>query len=157
MRRIMAKIGITDRPSLRLFLRQVAGFILVGATNVAVHYGIYYLLLAAGVHYLPANAVGFLASVANAFAWNKLFVFRRPDAETPSDADNAHRESAGQLLRMLITKLSYLVLNTGLLALLVQRWGVSEKIAPVWCLLLLNPYSFLMTKLWVFRDKDAAL
>lgn len=155
MKKLLAKIGITDKASRNRFLLQIAGFALVGVTNVAVHYGVYYLFLRMGMHYVWANAIGFFVALVNSFVWNKLLVFRsHRKGREPSDraATSLVYEGAGQFVRMVLTKAGYLAMDTGLLALFVQVLGVSEELAPLLCILILNPYSFLMTKLWVFKD-----
>ncbi len=153
IRTILAKMGITDRQSFYKTLRELAGFGVVGATNIAVQYGVYHILLNMRIHYVVCNIFAFVATVLNSYLWYSLFVFKPKYESMDPVSDKMNQNFAGgkRFLRMLITNIGYLILSSGLIIVFVQVVGVSEEIAPLICIGILIPYSFLVTKLWVYR------
>ena len=118
---------------------QFIKFGLVGVSNTAVGFGVYYLLYYCGVHYLIANIVSWLVSVFNAFYWNNKYVFQ---------------SGSNWWITLFRTYVSYgasLVVSTLIMYALVEFLHVSPVIAPVICLLITVPLNFLLNKFWAFK------
>lgn len=118
---------------------QFIKFGLVGLTNTAVGFGVYYLLYYCGVHYLIANVVSWFISVFNAFYWNNKYVFQ---------------SGSGWWITLLRTYISYaasLVVSTLVMYGLVEFLHVSPVIAPVICLVVTIPMNFILNKFWAFK------
>lgn len=114
-------------------------FGLVGISNTAVGFGVYYLLYYCGTHYLIANIISWLVSVFNAFYWNNTYVFQ---------------SGSGWWKTLFRTYISYgasLVVSTLIIYALVEFFHVSPVIAPVHCLLVTVPLNFLLNKFWAFK------
>lgn len=121
-------------------LKQFIRFALVGVSNTLISLGVYYLLYFLGIHYLIANAMGFIISVFNAYYWNNKYVFKKTQE--------------GNLKPFMKTFLAYgttFFLSTGLLFILVQFAGISEIIAPIICLAVTTPINFFVNKFWAFK------
>lgn len=122
--------------------KQFLKFGMVGVSNTLISLGCYYLLVYLGVHYLLANAVGFLISVCNSYFWNSRYVFKEK------------KEQSG--LRAFIKVFcSYGVsfcLSSVLMVLFVQVMGISEYLAPILRLVFTIPLNFVMNKLWAFKE-----
>ena len=132
---VVGKDSLSSKDNLIQFFK----FGLVGLSNTAVGFGIYYILFFCGVNYLIANVASWLVSVFNAFYWNNKYVFR---------------SGSGWWKTLFRTYISYgasLLLSTLLLYVLVERLSVSPVIAPVLCLLITVPLNFLLNKFWAFK------
>lgn len=121
---------------------QFAKFGIVGLTNNAISYIIYLILIWLGMHYTPANIVGFTVSVFNSYFWNNKYVF----------------ETEGQRIwwkTFLKTYISYagtgIVLSNILLYLWIDILGISSVIAPLINLVITVPINFLVNKFWAYR------
>ena len=154
-------------------LREFISFSFVGATSIVVQWGGYLLLLLVGekIANLPqatvinaANIIAFILAVVNSYIWNTVFVFK-PDKkdikqaeseypETPETKPEQQRKGFNHgkgFARMIITNIGYLILSTLLLNFFVYVVNISEKIAPILYIILLTPYSFFVTKFWVYK------
>lgn len=134
------KHKVIGKENLRIFIRQFLKFGLVGVSNTAINFVIYYALLSIGINYLIASAVGFIASVLNAYYFNRKYVFHM---------------LKGKISRSLIkTYLSYastFLLSMILMFIMVQYLSVSKIVAPIINLLITIPLNFLLNKFWAFR------
>ena len=90
-------------PPQRSGVLQFARFVAVGATNTALSFVVYVVLVSAGAPYLPAGAVAFAAGAANGFVLNRRWTFG----------------TRGSIARYVLVQLAGLALTTGLLRLLV--------------------------------------
>jgi len=133
-------VRAANRVRVRRTLKQFIGFGLVGVSNTLLSLGIYYALLYLGVHYLIANFAAFALSVLNAYYWNNRFVFRK--------------STAGHWKPLLRTYAAYgmtFLLGTGLMYLMVDVAGISNRIAPLLNLVVTIPLNFLVNKFWAFK------
>lgn len=140
------KRWLTEHPSGKLFL-QFIKFGLVGLTNTALSYAIYSLILWLGGHYLAANIVSFVISVAWSYLLNNRFVFRKSDGET--------RVWWKALLKTYVAYgVTGLVLANVLLYLWIDVLGVNPYLAFFLNLVFTIPANFLLNKLWAFRARS---
>jgi putative flippase GtrA len=120
--------------------RQFFKFGLVGLTNTAVNFTVYYLLVYFGAHYLVATTIAFVVSVLNAFLWSKKFVF--------TESTKSPRQ---QLVRLYFSYGMTFLLNLFMMYVMVDMLGVSQLVAPLLNLFVTVPLNFLLNKFWVFR------
>jgi putative flippase GtrA len=125
--------------------QRVVKFALVGVGNTIVAVSSYAILLALGVEYTIAGAIGWTLGVLNGYTWNRIWTF-----------DIEHRMSL--LLRYSAVGVLGLSLNTGLLALIVSVFGVEELPAEILALPAVVLTTFLVNRYWVFAGQisDAA-
>jgi len=151
-------------------IRQFSRFIIVGFSNFAVSFAVFYLLynhwqlsglfysllgetgptLAKSLEHLGAssldatlaNICGYSAGIINSFTWNKLWTFR------------AKREISAQLGRFLLLNIACLLLSSGSLFLFTDylKWPY----LPVWLItmVIVTLINFLGSKIWVFRKAE---
>jgi putative flippase GtrA len=124
------------------FFERFIKFSIVGLINTAVYFGVYYLLLALGVHHLAANIIAYLAGSVNGYLLSKVWVFK--------DSEATVKQS---VLKFYVVYGSSLLLSTGLIALFVDGLGISEKIAPIITICFTTPYNYFLQKIWAFREK----
>jgi len=129
---------VTDALRQRHNWEQLAKFGVVGATGYLVNLGVYVLLRRAGVHYIPAAMGSFVVAVANNYAWNRVWTFRR---------QRGHMAYQG--LRFLLVSLVTLGANLALLYGLVHA-GLGKLPAQAIAIVLVMPLNFLGNKLWSF-------
>lgn len=138
------KNWLATNPAGELLL-QFVKFGLVGLTNTAVAYAIYALVIWLGGHYIVANIVSFVVSVAWSFLLNNRFVFQKEAGE--------ERVWWRVLLK---TYLSYaltgLILANVLLYLWVDVLNVNQYVAFFLNLIFTIPANFLLNKFWAFRN-----
>ena len=132
---VVGRESLSSKDNLIQFFK----FGLVGLSNTAVGFGIYYILFFCGVNYLIANVASWLVSVFNAFYWNNKYVFRSGSGWWKT------------LFRTYITYGASLLVSTLLMYALVEYLHVSPVIAPVICLLVTVPLNFLLNKFWAFK------
>ena len=121
---------------------ELVKFCLVGTSGYAVNLWVFsFLVLVAGVHYIPAAVCSFLVAVANNYTWNRLWTFRD------------HRGGvAYQGLRFLVV--STLALGANLLVLeFLVRVGLGEVVAQAIAIVLVTPVNFVGNKLWSFGPR----
>lgn len=124
-------------------LTQFIRFGLVGILNNLITLAVYYFVIAINRnYYLFGNMLGFLAGTLNAYILNSRVVFRRKGKQRPN------RTALG---RTYVTYTVSLLISTGLLFLLINVFSFSEKIAPLFALIVTVPFNFFMNRLWVYR------
>ena len=149
-------------------IRQFSRFIIVGFSNFAVSFAVFYLLynywqlsgffygllgeagrdledymlqLGAGsLDATLANIVGYGAGIINSFTWNKLWTFR------------ARHETAVQFSRFLVLNLACLLLSSASLFLFTDY--LNWPYLPVWfvAMSIVTILNFLGSRIWVFRN-----
>ncbi|WP_379321823.1 GtrA family protein [Paenibacillus puldeungensis] len=120
---------------------QFLKFGIVGVFNTLISYIIYFLLVFAGVHYLLAHVIGFIAGVINAFYWNKKYVFEKNEAGITKT-----------FIKVFSSYGVTFLLSTVLLFILVQYIHMPTTIAPILILFITVPLNFLLNKYWAFRS-----
>ena len=124
----------------KTFIWQFIKFCIVGLSNTAVNFAVYYTIIFFGVNYLFANALAFIVSVINAFFWSKKFVFKE-----------SGKSVAKQLAKVYASYGITFLLSMGTLFLMVDILGISEYIAPLINLCITVPLNFLLNKYWAFK------
>lgn len=124
---------------------QFIKFGFVGISNTLISLVVYYLGLALGVHYVAANAAGFVLGTINAYFWNNRYVFKKSEDEV--------RSTGKSVVRVFVSYGFTLALSTALLALWVDGLHISDKIAPIINLLVTIPLNFVLNKFWAFRGE----
>ena len=121
---------------------QFVKFGLVGVLNNLISYGTYLILITMGLHYTPANVIGFSVSVFNSYYWNNKYVF-------VSEIKRVWWKT------FLKTYISYagtgIVLSNVLLVLWIEILHVPEFFAPIINLLITIPVNYLVNKLWAYK------
>ena len=119
---------------------QFVKFCLVGVSNTAVSLCVYYIFVLIDPDlYIIGNAVGFVASVINAYFWNSKFVFKKED------------EKAKTILKTFVTYGINLAIATVCLYVMVDKFNMSEFIAPIVNLVITIPINYVMNKFWVMK------
>jgi putative flippase GtrA len=115
-------------------------FVIVGVMNTAITLGLIYGITAAGLSYLIANAVGYLAGFVNSFVMNRQWTFR-----------SSGHPGKQAVLFSLVFALSY---GIQFVALLVQtEWlGVPVWLAQAVSMVLYTAVNFLLNKIVTFRS-----
>lgn len=136
-------IGKRNGTRLSALVTQFIKFGMVGVANNVIFLAVYYLVIMWDDNlYLLGNVAGFLVSTLNAYLLNSRFVFGK---------DSGSGKSKQALVKTYLTYTLSLGISTGLLFLLVDVWGISEKIAPLISLMITVPLNFVLNKLWVYR------
>jgi len=128
----------------REHLIQFIKFGIVGASNTFVSLAVYYAVLWINRNwYLIGSILGWGVSVANAYFWNRRYVFQTAAASVFT-----------RLKELGKTYLSYgatFLLSTILLYLEVEMAGWPAAFSPLINLLLTIPLNFLLNKFWTFK------
>jgi putative flippase GtrA len=124
----------------RRTLFEAIRFVVVGVMNTAITLGLIYGITAAGLSYLIANAVGYLAGFVNSFVMNRQWTFR-----------SSGHPGKQAVLFSLVFALSY---GIQFVALLVQtEWlGVPVWLAQAVSMVLYTAVNFLLNKIVTFRS-----
>lgn len=131
----------------RELLVQFIKFGLVGVSNTLVSLAVYYIVLYLDPSkYILGSVLGTILSIANAFVWNDIFVFK----------GNA-KDLKSVFSRLARTYISYggtSLLSSLLLWIEVALLNVDKRVAPIINLVLTIPLNFLLNKFWTFRKKS---
>ena len=155
---------------------QFIKFGLVGVSNTLVNYIVYIIFVSLGVHYVIANALGFIISVLNAYFWGSRFVFKE-------DKSKEKRVWWKVLLKTYAAYFFGFLLNTVLLWLWISvlnvgqyfgfvgdilNWAtglfglqpgvytpekLSQIVAPIINIFVTVPINFVINKFWAYRQK----
>lgn len=145
MKWLMKKLGVANKEDLFQLIVQFVKFGLVGVSNTAISMAIYYIFLWIDEDlYMVGSVLGTIISIANAFVWNDLFVFK----------GNA-KDFKSVMKRLAKTYVSYggtSLLSNVLLWIEVSLLNVSKVYAPVVNLLITIPLNYLINKFWTFKS-----
>ena len=122
---------------------RIVKFSVVGVSNTIVSYVTYAVCIYFGMHYLLANALGFLTGTTNAFFGNKKFVFTQ----------------AGKTVHPLIvyfkTLTAYAVMGLGVNSILsyvlIDVFSISKYLAPIGIALITVPGNYVLNRFWAMR------
>jgi len=148
----LLKKELTDE-MLEAFM-QFVKFGIIGLSNTVISYVIYVLSLFlfqkfnmfASIDYFIAQMFSFLLSVLWSFYWNNKLVFIVGEGQ--------QRSIWKALLKTYVSySFTGLFLNSALLFVWVQVFGISEYVAPIINLLVSVPLNFLINKFWAFKEE----
>ena len=118
---------------------QLAKFCVVGASGYVINLAVYTALLKwAGLHYLGAAVVSFVAAVSNNYWWNRHWTFRGQQGHF-----------AYQGMRFVVVSVVALGANLVVLRVLVA-FGVGKVLAQAIAIIVVTPLNFVGNKLWSF-------
>lgn len=131
-------------PSHAVTVRQFVKFGIVGATNTAWDFGVYYILTRGmfgfSLHFLTANIIAFTVSVINSYLLNRAWTFR--------STDTRHHVL---FTKFLIVNLITLGLYELLLYALIDRARLFDLIAKLISVGVVMVWNFAANKFWTFR------
>ena len=140
MKKLRRKLGIADRDSLFVFIKQFLKFGIVGVSNTLISLAVYYALVYFGLYYIIANFVAFIISVCNAYFWNSRYVFSRKGGS-----------EIKPFFKTIFAYGSTTLLGTGFLFFMVDILGISQWLAPLINLCFTIPINFLLNKFWALK------
>lgn len=119
---------------------RVVKFAVVGVSSTIVTLVSYAALIALGVTYLAAGPLAWTLGLMNGYTWNRHWTFDRAPHETSLMGKYFAVGGIG------------LILNTALLALLIEALSVDRLPAEVIALPVVVLTTFLLNRYWVFRS-----
>lgn len=144
MDKLMQLFRVKSMKEFKELFWQFVKFGIVGVSNTVVSMAVYYIFLWINPDlYMVGSILGTIISIANAFIWNDLFVFR-----------GTQRDFKSIMKRLAKTYVSYggtSLLSTVLLWLEVALFNVSKVYAPIVNLLITIPLNFVINKFWTFK------
>ncbi len=132
--------AVSARLSRYPLIVQFLKFALVGVSNTLLTLLVYtFLLKVAGMWYLAASAIGFIAGATNGFLLNRRWTFREHvgDALTP--------------VRWAVVQTCGLAVNEGMLYVLVTDAHLDKVLAQVAATVIVTVTTFLANRAWTFR------
>ncbi len=134
------------RDKIKALVKQIISFGIVGLIMTSISLVIYWLGVRFGVHYLLANAIGFVVSVAIGYVLNNVFTFRGKEKNV--------EWSLASLLKVYVSYFfTGIILNSALLWFWNDHVGINENLSPVLNLFVSIPLNFILNKFWVYRDR----
>ena len=119
--------------------KEVLLWALGGGANTALTYGLY-LLFNLVLQYQIAFTASFVIGIIFAYFYNSMVVFKTPF-------------SMKKFVQFPVVYLVQYLLSIGLLSVFVQTLGVSEKLAPIFVLIIVTPVTYLLSKL-ILKGKN---
>ncbi|ADU94418.1 GtrA family protein [Geobacillus sp. Y412MC52] len=116
-------------------------FAIVGVSNTAVDFAVFFLLTAAGAPAAAAQVVSYGAGMANSYIWNRLWTFQVK-----------RKANIGELLRFLVVNGLSLGVSLGVLL-------AGELFTPLWLAKMAATIAgmavnFIGSRYWVFVEKN---
>ena len=144
IKKIFAKLGVTNKEEFWKLVWQFFKFGLVGLSNTAVSMACYYVFLFIDPNlYMVGSIVGTIVSIANAFYWNDKYVFK--------DGQNDWKSKLKRLGKTYVSYGGTSILSNVMLWVEVSFFAVSKSIAPIVNLIVTIPLNFIINKLWTFK------
>ena len=113
-------------------------FCLVGATNVAISYTAYFILLKLGLYYLLATTIAYVVGILNGYIWSSKFVFKK-------------NKSINNMMKFFIVYISALFINLGIMYICVDTYNMHKLVAPIFAIGIGTIYNFTLNKIWTFK------
>lgn len=121
-------------------LKQFLKFGFVGVMNTGIALATYYIGVANGMDKYPANTLGYIFGVINAYLWNVFWVFR------------GNREGFKKTIpKFFGTYFATYLLSMLLLYLFVDLGGMNEYLAPIVNTVFTTFINFFASKFWTFK------
>ena len=119
----------------------------VGLSNTVVSYIFFELFRNVfGLGLEVSNFLGFSISVVNACYWSNKYVFKAEEG--------VKRTWWKTFIKTYIAYALFgLILHTVLLKLLVEKFGISDWVAPIILIFIITPLNFIANKFWAYKDK----
>ncbi len=130
---------------IKLF-EQFFSFGVIGLINTVLNLLIYWGCVAIGLHYLLANAIGFLITVAISYVLNNAFTFRNGGKKPEWSLRTLGKAYASYFM-------TCIVINSILLWFWTDLIGVNVNLGPLLNIFITVPLNFLMNKFWVYGKK----
>lgn len=122
---------------------QFIKFGIVGVSNTAVSYIVYWIGVNLGLFYLLASVLGFVVSVLNSFYWNNKYVFK---------SGTGKRSIWETLMKTFVAYAGTgLILSNALLVIWIEWFEISELWAPIINIPVTTVINFLVNKFWAYR------
>lgn len=136
----LSKLGFEITEAKQQELIQAIRYLAVGVYNMLLSYLVYDFFVLAGCGYLLGNALSFCFSVLNSFFCSQKFVF--------------HGQNKWYIMLGKVA-LSYvgtgLILQSFLLYIWVEQFGVSPFLAPILNICIITPLNFILQKFWAYK------
>ncbi|MFP6324179.1 MULTISPECIES: GtrA family protein [Bacillus amyloliquefaciens group] len=117
-------------------------FCTVGAGNTLIDFGVFFLLTACLVPYLPAQICSYSAGIINSYVWNRKWTFRVK-----------HKADGKEIVRFLIINLAASGI-TFLLLYAFQKGGCSLLVSKLAATIGGMMMNFIGNRIWVFGDSQ---
>jgi len=114
-------------------------FCLIGVTNVAISYTIYYILLTFGINYLIANAIAYIMGILNGYIWSSKYVFKK-------------NKSLNNMMKFFTVYISSLFINLGIMYICVDTYNMHKLIAPIFAIGVGTIYNYTLNEIWTFKE-----
>ncbi|WP_376778041.1 GtrA family protein [Inconstantimicrobium mannanitabidum] len=119
---------------------EVIKFGLVGILNTGITMVVYNILIFFGVNYIVANAIGYVAGVANSYIWNKNWVFNAKDKK-----DNS------LIFKFIVVNVISFAVNSGVLILCENYITKNKTIAQLPAIIMGMAVNYILNKIWTFK------
>ena len=126
----------------RIRFNQIFKFSIVGFINTIVSYVTYVFFVKLNFNYILANYIAFAFGVVNSYILNNKYVFKK---------------NKFHIIPFFKTLLSYStssIIGTSLLIIMVELFGISEYIAPIFITAISVPFNYVVLKYWAFKTQD---
>lgn len=133
-------------PGARVFASDLVGYGFCGAIALALDWGLLILLVKAGVNYLAAAAMSFIAGMALSYVGSAYFVFRGRRA----------RRLSTEIAGFVVIGFAGLVLNQILIFLFVHFGGLEVALAKAPTAALVFMFNFLLRRMLLFASASRA-
>ena len=138
----LKKITANRLPFWKESFRQFFKYGIVGVVNTLITLAAIFILMEfIGVHYVAANAVGYILGFINSFIMNKIWTFE--------SKGNTSKEILSFVLIFLVSYAFQLLL----LILIKEKIGISAEIAQVVAMIFYTIISFIGNKSFTFRKE----
>ena len=121
-------------------MKQLLKFGFVGILNTGITFIVYNVLLKLGMVYFAANAIGYIAGVANSYIWNKNWVFG-----AKGEKDKA------LILKFVIVNLISFAVNSAVLWFCINYITDNKTVAQLPAIVVGMGVNYILNKIWTFK------
>lgn len=120
----------------------VIKFMLIGALNTAVGYGVYVLLVQLGLSYVSSLVFSYITGIIHSYAWNRYWNFR---SMSPLGIET---------VRFVSAYAASFCINLVILRTFIEGHSAQPFIAQAFAIVLTAPAAFLLMRYWVFQKNS---
>jgi len=127
-------------------LFKASKFAIVGVANTVIDYAVFLLLAKVmNINVYAAQVAGYSVGMLNSYYWNRKWTFKAKD-----------KFLSPALVKFVILNICMLGLSTLLLFLFYEKLEFAEEIAKLFATAVTMAVSFLINRLWVFKENTAS-
>lgn len=135
-----------DRHPNKYINYETVTYLIFGVLSTVVNYVVYYAAVFAGVHYVTAQVIAWIAAVVFAYFTNRRYVF---------ESTTKGKVMAAEFVKFSAARIITLLIETLIMVVFVEKAGISDKIIKIPASVITVVLNYVFSKLFIFKKEKA--